>query len=141
MRQVGILAAAGLIALRGGPSGMIERLAEDHANARRLAEGLSAMAGVRSPGGIAQPTDGPLDPERVRTNFVVFRVDRERAAFLDALRNRGVLMVEYPHDQVRAVTHYGVTATDIDETLSAVAGALASTPPRRPSDRVAVTVP
>ena len=62
MRQVGVLAAAGLIALRDGDAGMITRLAEDHANARRLAEGLAGLDGIRSPGGIAQPGDGPLDP-------------------------------------------------------------------------------
>jgi threonine aldolase len=131
MRQVGILAAAGLVALRDGPEGMIERLAEDHANARRLAEGLAALDGVVSPGGIAQPQPGRLDPARVRTNFVVFKVDRDRAAFLDALRARNVLMVEYPYGQVRAVTHYGISADDIDSVLEAAAGALAET------DRVA----
>ena len=99
MRQVGILAAAGLIALRDGPEGMIERLAEDHANARRLAQGLAALDGIASPGGIAQPEPGRLDPGRVRTNFVVFKVERDRAAFLDALRARDVLMVEYPYGQ------------------------------------------
>src|SRR5687767_5188763 len=46
MRQVGVLAAAGLIALRDGPSGMIERLADDHANARRLADGIADMPGI-----------------------------------------------------------------------------------------------
>ena len=46
MRQVGVLAAAGLIALRDGPAGMIERLAEDHANARLLADGIAGMPGV-----------------------------------------------------------------------------------------------
>jgi threonine aldolase len=124
MRQVGVLAAPGLIALRDGPAGMIERLAEDHANARRLAEALSAMDGIVSPGHIAQPTPGPLDPSRVRTNFVVFRVERDRAAFLDALRARNVVMVEYPHGQVRAVTHYGVSAEDIETVIAATAAAL-----------------
>jgi threonine aldolase len=130
MRQAGILAAAGVLALRDGPSGMIDRLVEDHANARRLAEGLADLAGIASPGGIAQPEPGRLDPSRVRTNFVVFRVDRDRAAFLDALRARGVLMVEYPHGTVRAVTHHGVTAADIDTTIAATAEALAETAPR-----------
>src|SRR5512135_1458333 len=73
MRQVGVLAAPGLIALRDGPAGMIERLAEDHANARRLAEGLAGMDGIVSPGGLAQPEPGRLDPARARTNFVVFK--------------------------------------------------------------------
>jgi threonine aldolase len=127
MRQVGILAAAGLIALRDGPAGMIERLAEDHANARRLAEALAGMDGVASPGGSAQPAPGRLDPDRVQTNFVMFRVERDRAAFLAVLRARGVLMVEYPHDQVRAVTHYGVTGTDIETTIAATKAALDDT--------------
>ena len=65
------------------------------------------MRGIVSPGGIAQPGDGPLDPGRVRTNFVLFRVERDRRAFLEAVAARGVLMVGYPHGQVRAVTHYG----------------------------------
>jgi threonine aldolase len=125
MRQVGILAAAGLVALRDGPAGMIERLADDHANARRLAEALTAMPGVA--GGPAQPAPGPLDPGHVRTNFVVFRVDRDRSAFLDALRARGVLMVDYPHEQVRAVTHHDVTADDIEQTITATAQALRET--------------
>ena len=77
-------------------TGMIDRLAEDHANARRLAEALSEMDGIVSAGGTAQPAPGPLDPGRVRTNFVLFKVARDRAAFLAALRARGVLMVEYP---------------------------------------------
>ena len=132
MRQAGILAAAGLIALRDGPEGMIERLAEDHANARRLAEGLAGMAGVRSPGGIAQPEPGRLDPGRVRTNFVVFKVDRDRAAFLGALAARGVLMVEYPYGQIRAVTHYGIEADDIEATLDAAEAALAETAAQSP---------
>jgi len=130
LRQVGVLAAPGLIALRDGPAGMIDRLAEDHANARRLAEGLSGLDGIVSAGDVAQPEPGPLDPDRVRTNFVVFRVERDRAAFLEALRARGVLMVEYPHGQVRAVTHHGINATDVEATIAATAAALAETPHR-----------
>jgi threonine aldolase len=130
MRQAGILAAAGLVALSDGPDGTIERLAEDHTNARRLAEALSGMDGIVAAGGTAQPGSGPLDPGRVRTNFVVFKVMRDRAAFLDALRARDVVMVEYPHGQVRAVTHYGVTALDIETTIAATRAALAETSPQ-----------
>ncbi|HXQ96790.1 MAG TPA: GntG family PLP-dependent aldolase [Candidatus Acidoferrales bacterium] len=129
MRQVGVLAAAGLVALRDGPRGMIERLAEDHANARRLAEALASMPGIVG-----------LDPARVATNFVVFGVaatdqgsaaadlaPRElRVRFLDALRAEGVLMIEYPHDTIRAVTHYGVSADDIDRVVEACGTALAA---------------
>ncbi|MEX1173887.1 MAG: GntG family PLP-dependent aldolase, partial [Chloroflexota bacterium] len=127
MRQVGIIAAAGLVALGEGPDGMIDRLADDHANARRLAEALADMDGIRSAGGIAQPDGERLDPGRVATNFVLFKVDRDRAAFLDALRARNVLMVEYPHGQVRAVTHHGVSATDIDSAVRATREALTET--------------
>jgi threonine aldolase len=133
MRQVGILAAAGLVALSDGPDGMIERLAEDHVNARRLAEGLAELDGVVSAGGSAQPAPGRLDPDRIRTNFVMFKVERDRAAFLAALRARGVEMVEYPHGQVRAVTHYGVTAADIETTIVATRAALADTRPTIPA--------
>ena len=140
MRQVGVLAAPGLIALRDGPAGMIERLAEDHANARLLAEGIAEYAGVRSPGDIAQPETGPLDPGRVHTNFVLFTVDRDRAAFIDAMARRGVLVVAFPHGQVRAVTHYGVDRNDVETTIAAVRDALAETaqsPPRLAGTAVA----
>jgi threonine aldolase len=140
MRQAGILAAAGLVALRSGPGGMIERLAEDHAFARRLAEAMAEMPGILSPGGIAQPTGGALDPSRVRTNFVLFKVAGDRGAFLEALRQRGVLMTEYPHGQIRAVTHYGVSSADIDGTIAAVRDVLAETAVRHAaSEPVAAT--
>jgi threonine aldolase len=140
MRQAGILAAAGLVALQDGPSGMIDRLADDHANARRLAAALADLDGIRSPGGIAQPTAGRLDPARVATNFVLFKVDRDRAAFIAALRARNVFMVEYAHGQVRAVTHHDVTAADIDTAIRATRDALADTSAMAgPADRVGAT--
>jgi threonine aldolase len=127
MRQVGVLAAAGLVALSDGPDGTIERLAEDHQNARRLAEGLAAMDGIESAGGLAQPTLGPLDPARATTNFVIFRARRDRAAFLEALKSHGVLMVEYNSGTIRAVTHYGFMSADIERVLEACTSALAET--------------
>ena len=130
MRQAGIIAAAGLVALRDGPSGMIERLADDHANARYLADALVSMPGISR-----------LDPARVRTNFVLFavgsntawpddiegreRVVRARAAFLNALYERGVHMIEYPDGRIRAIPHYGVERSDIDATIAAVRSTLA----------------
>jgi threonine aldolase len=137
MRQAGVIAAAGLVALADGPDGMIERLAEDHRNAKRLAAAIAALPGIISAGGIAQPGDGPLDPERVRTNFVLFRVERDRRGFLDALRAGSVLMDEYPHGQVRAVTHHGITESDVDATISAVGSALESASRRSATDPVA----
>ncbi|HEY7130990.1 MAG TPA: GntG family PLP-dependent aldolase, partial [Candidatus Limnocylindrales bacterium] len=125
MRQSGVLAAAGLVALRDGDAGMIERLAEDHANARRLADRLADTPGVRSPGDIAQPGDDDrLDPRRVTTNFVLFRVDGDRAAFLAAAEARGVRLDYYPHGQVRAATHHGVDRADVDRAAEAIADAL-----------------
>ena len=118
MRQVGVLAAAGLIALRDGSAGMIERLADDHENARALANGLADLPGISG-----------LDPSRVRTNFVFFELPRaeQRAQFLDALAQEGVLMIEYPHSRrIRAVTHYGVDAADIDASIEATRRALAA---------------
>jgi threonine aldolase len=128
MRQVGVLAAPGLVALRDGSAGMIERLAEDHDNARRLAISLAGMPGITG-----------LDPARVRTNFVLFRISagpadgvegearslRMRAAFLDALAADGVLMIPYAYGQVRAVTHYGVEGSGIDYAADAARRALA----------------
>lgn len=117
MRQVGVLAAPGLIALRDGPQGMIERLAEDHVNARRLAEGIADLAGVVG-----------LDPMRVRTNFVFFELRRPdlRMPFLAALKREGVQMIDYPGgERIRAVTHYGIEARDVDQAIAAVRRALA----------------
>ena len=117
MRQAGVLAAPGLIALRDGPAGMIERLAEDHSNARRLADGIADLPGVVN-----------LDPQRVRTDFVFFELGKPelRRAFLDALERGGVLMIPYPGgDRIRAVTHYGIDDTDIDQAISATRRALA----------------
>jgi threonine aldolase len=129
MRQAGVLAATGLVALADGPAGMIDRLADDHANARRLAEALADMDGIESPGGTAQPRPGRLDPGRVATNFVLFKLDRDRATFLEALRARNVLMVEYAHGQVRAATHHDISADDIDTVIRATREALADTAP------------
>jgi threonine aldolase len=116
MRQVGVLAAAGLIALRDGTDGMVDRLAEDHANARRLADGIANLPGIVA-----------LDPARVRTNFVFFELEEPelRMKFLDALKREGVLMIDYPGgDRIRAVTHYGITEADIDEAIAATQRAL-----------------
>ncbi len=118
MRQVGILAAAGLIALRDGSAGMIERLEQDHVNARRLAQGIAGMPGVVG-----------LDPARARTNFVFFELSRPelRSVFLETLADEGVLMIDYPGSKrVRAVTHYGIEEADIDATIDAMRRALST---------------
>jgi threonine aldolase len=131
MRQAGVFAAAGVVALQDGPDGMIERLADDHANARLLADALASMPGVRR-----------IDPARVHTNFVLFgvgddeqwpddvagreRVLQTRAAFLAELHDRGVRMIEYPKGLIRAIPHYGIERTDIDSAISASRAALAA---------------
>ncbi|MEY3725838.1 MAG: hypothetical protein RI971_415 [Chloroflexota bacterium] len=129
MRQVGILAAAGLVALSDGPEGTVKRLAEDHVNARVLAEALTDMQGIISPGYNAQPEGDRLDPSRVVTNFVIFKVEgglKRREKFLDELEKRGVLMIAYTHGQIRAVTHYGVDEADIQKVIKATSEALAA---------------
>ena len=129
LRQAGVIAAAGMVALSEGPDGTIERLADDHAHARILAEALASMPGVTR-----------LDPARVRTNFVLLGLGAEswpddegereqvlttRAAFLECLRARGVLMIEYPKGLIRAIPHYGIERQDIDTVIAASREALA----------------
>jgi threonine aldolase len=102
MRQVGVLAAAGLIAL----DKMVDRLAEDHANARTLAEGLSELDGLR------------CDLDRVQTNLVYFDVDTMPAqAFADECTRRGLLGGATSARSVRFVTHYGIDAGDVQSAL------------------------
>ena len=127
MRQAGVLAAAGLVALDEGPAGMVDRLADDHANARRVAEALADMDGIVAAGGVAQPTGDRLDPARVATNVILFKVDRDRAAFVAALRARGVLLSEFFHGQVRAVTNADVAAPQIETVIRATREALDAT--------------
>ncbi len=108
MRQAGILAAAGLVAL----DTMIDRLAEDHAHARTLAEGLAAIRGVE------------LDLDGVQTNIVHFRLAAERgltaAAFVDRMRDEhGILVGTNPVNLVRAVTHYWVGPDEVRAFLDA----------------------
>lgn len=105
MRQAGILAAAGIHALEHH----VERLAEDHANARRLAEGLGAL-------GLG------VDPAP-ETNIVFFGVE-DTLGFLRATRAREVLVNPVAEGRFRAVTHLDVTAADIEEALVRIAEAL-----------------
>jgi threonine aldolase len=106
MRQAGVIAAAGLHAL----DHHVDRLADDHTNARRLAEGLAAIDGVT------------IDPASVETNIVVFEVS-DAPAFCAALEGEGVLMGPLGAHRVRAVTHLDVDADAIERALSAAARA------------------
>jgi threonine aldolase len=113
MRQAGILAAAGLIALEKMPG----RLHEDHANARLLAEGLSKIEGIT------------LDASRVQTNIVIFDVSRtglSSAEFVALLKRAGVLCNAVTPASVRFVTHYDVTAAQCEAALGAVEEAVSS---------------
>jgi len=111
MRQAGVIAAAGIVAL----TSMVDRLAEDHSNARALAEGLGLVAGLS------------VRHVKRRTNMVVFDVDDAAAArkFRAAMKNRGVLLSARDATSFRAVTHYGVTRRDIDRTVAIAAEAAA----------------
>lgn len=101
MRQAGILAAAGLIALEEGP----KRLHEDHANARLLAEALAKSPAI------------DLDPASVRTNIIIFPLRRPNSAadFVALLKKRGVLAGTVGRDSVRFVTHRDLTRTACEE--------------------------
>ena len=107
MRQAGIIAAAGIVALES----MVERLADDHDDARVLAEGLAEIPEIM------------IDLDRVQTNIVIFRL-RDGAgspdAFVDAMRGSGVLIGGIGKNRLRMVTHYGISRADIDLTLRSV---------------------
>ena len=109
MRQAGIVAAGALHAL----DFQVERLAEDHVNARRLADGLAELPGIE------------LDPEGVETNIVVFEVP-DAPAFCARLAADGVIMGAFGPRTVRAVTHLDVSGDDIDVAVRAAASALRS---------------
>jgi threonine aldolase len=104
MRQAGILAAAGIVSL----TEMVDRLKDDHLNARTLAEGLAELKGIA------------IDPGFVKTNLVFFEIRRpditaeELALQLD---NHGVRLLATGPRQLRAVTHYHVTSEDIEYVL------------------------
>ena len=94
MRQAGVIAAPGIVAL----TEMVSRLAEDHANARILADGLSRIPNVT------------LAPAEVETNIVVFRLPGVEAAsaYAGALEREGVLVSVFGGGRLRVVTHYGI---------------------------------
>lgn len=111
MRQVGILAAAGIYAL----DHHVERLVEDHENARFLARQLAQMNGIE------------IDPTEVETNIVIFRITRPGLtpeALCDRLKSRGLLLIPFGSDRVRAVTHLDVHRADIERATEIMASAL-----------------
>jgi len=105
MRQAGIIAAGGVYALRHH----VDRLAQDHANARRLAEGLATLPGIK------------IDPASVETNLVFFDLtgSLDAAKAVEQLLARGVRMGAIGPRTIRAVTHLDVTAAGVDQALAA----------------------
>jgi threonine aldolase len=112
MRQAGILAAAGLIALEEGP----QRLHEDHANARLLAESLAGLPQVE------------IDLDAVRTNIVIFtlRGRGDAAGLVMRLKHRGVLAGTVGRHSVRFVTHRDVDRTACEEAARAAVAIIGS---------------
>ncbi|MEV2279010.1 GntG family PLP-dependent aldolase [Nocardiopsis sp. NPDC049922] len=113
MRQAGVPAAAGLVAL----DEMTDRLETDHAHARRLAEGLAEVPGVA------------LDPRPVRINMVFFRLTDPKAsvaAVISGAAAQGVRLAELGRGRIRCVTHRGVTAEDIDHAVRTIAAVTAT---------------
>jgi len=106
MRQAGIIAAAGIVALET----MVDRLQEDHTNARLLADGIANLSGI------------VLDPETIKTNIIYFDMDDnaiESADFLTVLAAKGIQFFDTGPRRFRMVTHYGITAEDILYTIDA----------------------
>jgi threonine aldolase len=107
MRQAGIIAAPGIIALEK----MIDRLEEDHRNARRLAEGIAKIEGIA------------VDMERVQTNMVLFDISGLGATdelFLSKLKENGVLGLANAKNKVRIVTHRGIEKEHIEKAIVAI---------------------
>ncbi len=107
MRQAGIIAAAGIVALEK----MVDRLAEDHENARRLAEGLATIPGIG------------IDPAVIKTNIVVFELNSASLSpeeFQAALAREGVRVSSFGGRRMRMVTHYGIEAAEIPAVLAVV---------------------
>ena len=104
MRQVGVIAAAGLVALEKSPA----RLHEDHANAKRLAQGIAQIHGLR------------IDPASVKSNIVIFdcsATGMNAVEFCDALHPTGVWAQDTAINSVRMVTHWNVSRADIEKAL------------------------
>jgi threonine aldolase len=110
MRQAGIIAAGGVYALRHH----VKRLAEDHANAKRLAEGLAALPGVR------------LAPQDVETNLVFFDLTGplDAPTVVERLLGRGIRMGAMSARTIRAVTHLDVSAAQVEQALEAARAVL-----------------
>jgi len=113
MRQAGVLAAAGLIALEEGP----KTLHRDHENARFLAEGLAQIPGI------------VLDPLKVVTNIVIFEISAEGRTAQEVsaeMARRNILCGAMGKQRVRMVTHYDVDRAGIERAIAVAADVLAA---------------
>jgi threonine aldolase len=115
MRQAGIIAAPGIVALQQ----MVDRLAEDHRSARRFAEGLSDIPGIY------------INLNTVQTNTVVFQVAQNRfmpEEFVTAANEYGIHLSEFEYGRIRAVIHRNITPMQIEKALEGIAMLLATEP-------------
>ena len=111
MRQAGIFAAAGVVAL----DTMIDRMAEDHKNAKTLAQGISEIDGLQ------------VEPNMIKTNIVIVEVlAKPISKFISDLKEKGLLVSHADTNRVRLVTHYGIEESDISKTLEIVDSAISN---------------
>jgi len=112
MRQAGVVAAPGIVAIEE----MVDRLKEDHKNAKILAKELEKIDGVE------------IDSEKIKTNIVIFKIVSKKFKNVDQiikkLQKKGVNVLEFGHDRIRAVTHYGIEEKDVIKAAEIVSSVL-----------------
>ena len=111
MRQAGIFAAAGVVAL----DTMVDRMSEDHKNAKTLAQGIAEIDGLQ------------VEPTMIKTNIVIVEVlAKPITKFISDLKEKGLLVSHADTNRVRLVTHYGIEESDISKTLEIVDSAISN---------------
>ena len=111
MRQAGIFAAAGVVAL----DTMVDRMSEDHNNAKTLAQGIAEIDGLQ------------VEPNMIKTNIVIVEVlAKPITKFISDLKEKGLLVSHADTNRVRLVTHYGIEESDINKTLEIVDSAISN---------------
>jgi threonine aldolase len=113
MRQAGIIAVSGIIALEK----MVDRLKIDHDNARILGEKISKINGIM------------LNPESIQTNMVIFQLDDriDGNKFLEQLKLQGILSLSISRNKIRFVTHHGIERTHVEKTVATIEEILTKT--------------
>ena len=105
MRQAGIIASAGLVALEN----IVTQTQDDHINAKKLSEGIKSIEGL------------DIDLDKVQTNILYCKLNTSKISpevFLEKAKEKGILFFQYPAGQYRLVTHYGISSDDIDYVIS-----------------------